>query len=153
MARKKRARKTPETSIERRSPPMESSLLKWLIGILGVLLLSLAMCHYAWRTPRESSSTLSSELEHLNYISKLLLAGEVEEAIRVGERAAEEQPDSPKIALFLADAYATHKNYTAALPAYERAYTLLKDPQLQSKALTWVGVCHRRLGNHTAAYK
>ena len=87
-------------------------------------------------------------------LAKQLIAGQVKDAVKGAEQASADYPTSGKVMLLLADTYARDKNYTAALAAYTRAKDMTTDSgEDQSKCLTWMGVCLRRLGRTQEAFQ
>jgi predicted O-linked N-acetylglucosamine transferase (SPINDLY family)/Flp pilus assembly protein TadD len=109
-------------------------------------------------SPNPNIAARTSAMDARIQALKLNGAGQVDKAIQLLEEGSQNYPDDPHIALDLAANYAYATRYEDALPAYHRALELFeiegesgsknnkKDSLAISKALTWIGVCHRRLG-------
>lgn len=75
-------------------------------------------------TKTTAATTTSSPLNEVSYITKLLHAGQGQNAVEC-QKALQRHSTSTQLAGLMGDAHATNKNYTAALQAYERAHELL----------------------------
>lgn len=107
--------------------------------------------------------------DFLGHAQKLLLAGQMEPALDEIGAAQEVYPQSSDLMVHLGIAHATMDQCEKAIAAYEKTLELISqkynntstrrrgrkmadtDYGYQTQALTWLGVCHRRLGSGSSS--
>lgn len=147
-----------ESNREEKSEP-KTIQLGLLFFALGILLL-LRVFVYA-NKDRESVDVVvaasspdgpqRSEQEFLNHGLKLIQAAAPERALEEFSEGHKRFPTNPDLALHLADTLRSLQEYKQALKAYETALELATDLKARTKARTWIGVCHRHLGDNQLA--